>query len=303
MSLPEDPNLPTGLTSTPPPVADTLVSFPETNILLVRLNRPKALNAITFSQHFALERLWEWYDDQPSLRCAVIVGTGRAFSVGADLKEWHDINDPKRHAQGHDASSRPEQRHNRTELHLPRSGFGGLSNRSGKKPVIAAVNGICFGGGMEMVINCDMVIAAASAKFALPEVTVGVVALAGCLPRLVRSVGRQRATEMALTGKPYTAEEMKVWGLVNEAVKDSEGGEAVLEKSIEWARCIARNSPDAVIVSREALKLGGEPVGPELGTDMLFKGWYGRIDKGENMVEGIKSFLEKRKPVWKDSEL
>lgn len=92
------------------------------------------------------------------------LGTGRAFGVGADLKEWHDTNDPKRHAQSHDASSQPKQLHNRTDLHLPRSGFGGLSNRSGKKPVIAAVNGICFGGGIEMVINCDMVIAAASAK-------------------------------------------------------------------------------------------------------------------------------------------
>ncbi|KAK6828436.1 carnitinyl-CoA dehydratase [Apiospora arundinis] len=153
---------------------------------------------------------------------------------------------------------------------------------------------------MEMAINCDMVIAASTARFSLPEVTIGVIALAGALPRLVRSVGRQRASEMALSGKQYTAAEMKEWGLVNEVVR--EGGD-VVKRALEWATRIAGNSPDAVVVSREGLKLGWEGVGPEMGTDMIIKGWYGRIEKGENMVEGVKSFNEKRKPLWKDSKL
>lgn len=270
-------------TTPPPPVLHTDVSFPAPHILLVTLNRPGQLNAIPRPQHFALERLWDWFDSEPSLRVAVITGTGRAFCAGADLKEWDGINK------------------NSTRREPARGGFGGMSNRAGMKPIIAAVNGICFGGGMEMAVNCDMIIASSDAKFALPEVTIGVIAVAGALPRLVRSVGRQRASEMALGGKSYMASEMKAWGLVNEVVDGD--ADMVLDKAMEWARRIAGNSPDAVIVSREGLKMGWEGIAPEVGTEMLMKGWYGRMDGGENMVEGVKSFVERRKPVWKDSKL
>ncbi|KAK8091213.1 hypothetical protein PG994_000718 [Apiospora phragmitis] len=298
--------LPAGLASPPPPVPDTLVSFPAPHVLLVTLNRPKQLNCIPRPQHFALERLWDWYDAEPTLRCAVITGTGRAFCAGADLKEWNAINtrttttgqSAAEPATGNSPSGAPSQ----AAITAPhaRGGFGGMSNRGGAKPILAAANGICFGGGMEMAINCDMVIASASARFALPEVTIGVIALAGALPRLGRSVGRQRASEMALSGKSYTAAEMREWGLVNEVVFE---GADVVAKALEWAAKIAGNSPDAVIVSREGLKLGWEGVGPEMGTDMLIKGWYGRIESGKNMIEGVRSFNEKRKPVWKDSKL
>ncbi|KAI8960813.1 ClpP/crotonase-like domain-containing protein [Daldinia sp. FL1419] len=283
----------TPLTTQPPTVPDTLVSFPSPHILLVTLNRPQHLNAIPRPQHFALERLWEWYDGQPSLRCAVITGSGRAFCAGADLKEWNSIN------AGTPAPSDDQDLLQRRRF--PRGGFGGMSNRGGLKPIIAAVNGICFGGGMEMAINCDLIVAAASASFSLPEVTIGVIALAGALPRLGRTVGRQRAAEMALSGKRYSAKEMQAWGLVNEVVEGD--GKVVLDKAVEWAQRIAGNSPDAVIVSREGLKLAWEGVSPEQGTDILLKGWYGRIEKGENAVEGVKSFVERRKPVWKDSKL
>lgn len=154
---------------------------------------------------------------------------------------------------------------------------------------------------MEMAVNCDLVVAAARATFGLPEVAIGVIALAGALPRLARSVGRQRAAEMALAGRrDYGAEEMRAWGLVNEVV--AEGGD-VVEAALGWAGRIAANSPDAVIVSREGLKLGWEGVGPQQGTDIIMKGWYARIEQGENFVEGVRSFNERRKPVWKDSKL
>lgn len=185
-------------------------------------------------------------------------------------------------------------------LRFPPGGFGGMSNRGGLKPIIGAVNGICFGGGMEMAINCDLIVAAREALFALPEVTIGVIALAGALPRLVRSVGRQRAAEMALSGKRYSAKEMLDWGLVNEVVEEQG---KVLDKALEWAERIAGNSPDAVIVTREGLKLGWEGVGPEQGTDLLLKGWFGKIEGGDNMNEGVRSFNERRKPIWKDSKL
>jgi enoyl-CoA hydratase/carnithine racemase len=282
-----------------------VVSFPEDypHVLLVTLNRPDALNAIPRPQHYALERLWDWFDDEPSLRVAVVTGTGRAFSAGADLKEWDGINNDAATATGAVAGTAPANRGR-----FPRSGFGGLSNRGGLKPILAAINGLCYGGGMEMAINCDMVIAASNATFSLPEVTIGVIALAGALPRLIRSVGKQRATEMALSGKRYTAAEMKDWGLVNEVVPESAAPNGsnrtlVLEKTLEWAARIAGNSPDAVIVSREGLKLGWEGIDAEKGVEILMKGWYGKLEKGDNMKEGVRSFVERRKPKWVDSKL
>ncbi|KAI1804232.1 enoyl-CoA hydratase/carnithine racemase [Daldinia bambusicola] len=301
------------ITTQPPAVPDTIISFPRPHVLLVTLNRPKQLNAIPRPQHFALERLWDWYDAEPALRCAVITGSGRAFCAGADLKEWDTLNSSSSSSSSPDspenakASSAEEESNLPQTKRFPLGGFGGMSNRGGLKPIVAAVNGICFGGGMEMAINCDLVIADASASFSLPEVTIGVIALAGALPRLVRSVGRQRAAEMALSGKKYGAREMLSWGLVNEVVEGSggkdDGSKAVLEKALDWAQRIAGNSPDAVIVSREGLKLGWESVGPEQGTGILLKGWYGRIEKGQNAVEGVRSFVERRKPVWKNSKL
>ncbi|KAI3337905.1 enoyl-hydratase [Ustulina deusta] len=282
-------HLPPTLSSPPPPVPNVVVTFPVQHILLVTLNRPTQLNAIPRPQHFALDNLWTWYDGEPSLRCAVITGSGRAFCAGQDLKEWNESNKAPSASRDNTSSSR-----------MPPGGFGGLSNRGGKKPVVAAVNGVCFGGGMEMAINCDLVIATEKATFGLPEVTIGVIALAGALPRLVRSVGRQRASEMALAGKSYSATEMLGWGLVNEVTKD---GEDVVAAALKWAARIAGNSPDAVIVSREGLKLGWEGVGPQQGTDLITKGWYARIEEGENFVEGIRSFSERRKPAWKDSKL
>ncbi|KAI1201763.1 enoyl-hydratase [Nemania serpens] len=290
--------LPASLTSPPPPVPNVIVTFPGPHLLLVTLNRPKALNAIPRPQHFALEKLWEWYDAEPSLRCAVITGAGRAFCAGQDLKEWNDLNASAASSSSASSSSSPRAARTR----MPPGGFGGLSNRGGAKPVIAAVNGICFGGGMEMAINCDLVVAAAGAQFGLPEVTIGVIALAGALPRLVRSVGRQRAAEMALAGKSYSAAEMAGWGLVNEVVGDGDGGD-VVAAALAWAARIAANSPDAVIVSREGLKLGWEGVGPQQATDLITNGLFARIEDGENFVEGVKSFNERRKPVWKDSKL
>lgn len=181
------------------------------------------------------------------------------------------------------------------------AGFGGLSNRSGKKPIIAAVNGLCLGGGMEMVINCDIVIASSNARFGLPEVKVGVIAVAGALPRLVRTVGKQRAAEMALLGRNrYSAEQMERWGVVNFVVS---GEQALVEEAVKLAEEIASNSPDAVLTSKEGLRLGWEGMGPEKATAVLEMGMYRKLEKGENMKEGVASFVEKRKPVWKDSKL
>lgn len=180
----------------------------------------------------------------------------------------------------------------------PRSGFGGLSRRVGKKPIIAAVNGACLGGGCEMAINCDLVLAAAGAVFGLPEVHVGVVAMAGALPRLSRTVGRQRAMEMALTGRTVGAEEAWRWGLVNTVVT---GG--VVQEAVQLAKVIVGNSPDSVIVTKAGIEQGWMDGGVEQGTERLVRGLYHDMDAGDNMKEGINAFVQKRRPKWVDSKL
>lgn len=150
-----------------------------------------------------------------------------------------------------------------------------------------------------MIINADIVVADEGVQFGLPEVKIGVVALAGALTRLTRTVGRQRAMEMALTGRSLGAEEAREWGLVNKVVKKG----TCVNEAVKIAEVISGNSPDSVIVSREGIKMGWEGVGAEEGTRLLAENWYSRMDKGDNMKEGVKSFVEKRKPRWVPSKL
>ena len=180
------------------------------------------------------------------------------------------------------------------------SGFAGLSRRRGLKPIIAAVNGLAYGGGCEMIVNCDIVLASHNAAFALPEAKRGVIALAGALPRITRIIGRMRAMEMALTGRTVPAAEAKEWGLCN-AVCGME--ENVVDVAIKWAEEICANSPDSVIVSKEGIELGWEGIGVEEGSQRLIDGMFKRMEAGENMKEGIKAFVEKRKPRWAASRL
>ncbi|KAL8769745.1 MAG: hypothetical protein Q9209_004361 [Squamulea sp. 1 TL-2023] len=289
----------------PQPSSQTLLTFPTPQIILVTLNRPTSLNCISTTQHHELASLWEWLDTEPSLRCGIITGAGnKSFCAGADLREWNESN-----STGRKRSS-------------PISGFGGLSNRSrGKKPVIAAVNGLCLGGGFEMVINTDLVIAASSAVFGLPEVKIGVVAMAGALPRLARTVGRQRAMECVLMGKQYKAVEIKEWGIVNEVVEDDyDGGKGgkgaeervdmvgeykgVVKRAIEVAETIAENSPDSVIMSKYGLEVGWAGISVEEGAANVMRLMRDEgVDGGENMKEGVRAFVERRRPEWVHSKL
>ncbi|MCJ1358850.1 MAG: hypothetical protein MMC33_008850 [Icmadophila ericetorum] len=270
--------------SPPPSTSFTKISFPKPHVLLVVLSRPKSLNCINSAGHRELDEIWKWLDNEPSMRVGIVTGEGRAFCAGADLKELSEWN--TNNATG------------RSRGFLP-SGFGALSTRTGKKPIIAAVNGICFGGGMEIAINLDIVLASPQATFGLPEVKRGVVAVAGALPRLVRTVGKQRAMEMALLGRAYSAEEMLAWGLVNKVVP----ADSLIEEAVQWATEIASNSPDSVIVSREGVKIGWESLSAQAGTEMLAQTWFSRINQGENMKEGVRAFVEKRAPRWRDSKL
>lgn len=177
--------------------------------------------------------------------------------------------------------------------------FKPLSRRLGKKPVIAAVNGMAVGGGCEFVVNCDLVVASEDAVFALPEVKRGVAAIGGALPRLIRTVGLQRVSEMAMTGRNVSAQEFERWGVVNLVVPK----EKVVEDATRLAEAIARNSPDAIICTRAGIRQGWESASVERAVEVTLEREWAELQRGENIVEGLRAFGEKRSPVWKGSRL
>ncbi|KAF9895286.1 hypothetical protein FE257_000190 [Aspergillus nanangensis] len=264
-----------------PPVSDCLVSFPTAHILLLTLNRPEKRNSIPLATSADIQRLWEWFDNEPTLHVAIITGTGDSFCSGADLKEWNELN-----ARG-------------IENKMTAPGLAGLPRRRGGKPIIAAVNGHCLGGGFEMVVNCDIVLASETATFGLPEVKRGIAAVAGSLPRLVRVIGKQRAAEMALSGLTFSAERLERWGLVNRVVRP----ETLVDAAVEIASAISSNSPDSIRVTMEGLHYGWEIASVEGGSEKLVEDWYARLMGGENFHEGVRAFVEKRKPQWRPCRL
>jgi enoyl-CoA hydratase/carnithine racemase len=242
------------------------------------MNRPQKLNAMNAHANTEFSRVWPWFDNEPNLSVAIITGAGRAFCAGADLQ----VGAPKA------GSSTKEDSQSKM-----------LTRRMGKKPVIAAVNGLAHGGGFEMVINCDLVIAAKTAEFCLPEVKRGLIPFAGCLPRLIRTVGLQRAMEAALTGRRISAQEACTWGVVNKVVP----AEDVVKEAIVYATAIARNSPDAVIAAYSGVRQGWIDADVEDAVQNTIDGPWAKLQAGENIVEGVRAFQEKREPIWKVSKL
>jgi enoyl-CoA hydratase/carnithine racemase len=179
-------------------------------------------------------------------------------------------------------------------------GLAGLPRRNGKKPIIAAVNGITMGGGFEMVANCDLVVASTSAIFALPEAKRGIAPVAGCLPRLTRTLGLQRCTDLALTGRSVDARTLYDWGLVTRLV---EAPADVVDAAVKVADEMCANSPDSLIVGRKGIRLSWESGNAEEAVSILADEWYPRLVGGANFAEGIKAFSEKRRPQWVNSKL
>lgn len=179
-------------------------------------------------------------------------------------------------------------------------GLAGLPRRTGKKPIIAAVNGICMGGGFEMVANCDLVLASSSAVFSLPEVKRGIVPVAGCLPRLTRTIGLQRTMDLVLTGRNVSATTLHEWGLVSQVVDSSAD---VVRAALDVAKLMCQNSPDALIVGRLGVRMSWEAGSVEDTVSDLADQWYPRLVRGPNFAEGIQAFVEKRSPSWRNSKL
>lgn len=179
-------------------------------------------------------------------------------------------------------------------------GLAGLPRRRGKKPIIAAVNGLCMGGGFEMVANCDLVVASRSAVFSLPEAKRGIAPVAGCLPRLARTLGLQRTMDLVLTGRSVPADTLHEWGLVSHIVDPSED---VAKVAVRIAQDMCKNSPDSLIVARLGVRMSWEAGSVEETVAELADQWYPRLVKGRNFKEGIQAFVEKRQPRWENSKL
>ncbi|GLB45943.1 putative enoyl-CoA hydratase isomerase family protein [Lyophyllum shimeji] len=269
----------------PPAHSEELkVEFPAEHVLLLTLNRPKSLNAMTPRMGEDLRNVLDWFETEPHLWVVIVTGAGRIFCAGADLKAWN--NDQQQ-------NKTDEQERVAADVH----GFGSLSRRQSLKPIIAAVPGGAYGGGMEILLNCDIVVAAEGAKFALPEVKRGVVAIQGGIPRLARISGHQLASELLLLGRTIdAAEAQNRFGFVNQVVPPSK----VLSAALDIAKQIVANSPDAVQSTKEGLlisqKLGfHETLLADVGSPAST-----RVYKGDNIKEGLKAFNEKRSPAWRN---
>lgn len=272
----------------PPKITSCILSYPAPYVLLVTINREKAMNSIPFAGHWEMEQVFQWFDKEPNLRVAIVTGAGKkAFCAGQDLIELGKLR------------SSPVKPSPALMRHPP-GGFAGISRRSGKKPIIAAVNGLALGGGFEIVLNCDMVVASPTATFGLPEALRGIYAAAGGPARLVRNVGLPIASEIALTGRQLTAQEARDLHLVN---KISPSPDTVVDEAIKLANGIANISPDAAIVTRASLREAWETSSVERATELVHQRFNEALLQSENAKEGLAAFAQKRKPQWRPSKL
>jgi len=254
---------------------ETLLVERRGRVLEVTINRPEQRNSISAQAHLDLDAVFNAYEADPDLWVAILTGAGdKAFCAGADLKN----------AAG-------------GGMAIPLSGFAGLVARRRTKPLIAAVNGIAFGGGLESSFSCDMIVADPAARFGLTEVKVGLVAAAGGAIRLPRQIPRKIALEMLLTGRHMTAQEAERWGLVN---RISAPGDA-LGEARAFAAEIASVSPTSVRLTMQIVQEGDqEPDDIKATAATLHSTAIDDLSISEDMVEGLSAFAQKRQPVWKN---
>lgn len=242
-------------------------------IVLLRMNRPEALNALNMDTRKELVGYFRALSEDNGVRCIVITGNEKAFVAGADLKEMANKSTAEMALSG-------ARRMWRVVADCPH-------------PVIAAVNGFAFGGGCELAMHADIIIAGESAKFGQPEVKVGIMPGGGATQRLVRAVGKFRAMMMMLTGDPVSAKEALEMGLASEVVGDDQ----VLERSLEVARKITKMPPLAIRQIKEVVLAGGDS-SLDAGLTLERKAFDILFDT-EDQKEGMRAFIEKRKPEFK----
>ncbi len=245
-------------------------------ITVITLNRPEVMNALHSPMHFEMDEALNAFAADPDQWVGVITGAGeRAFSAGNDLK-WQATGG---------------------EMKSPPSGFAGLTSRFDlTKPLIAAVNGVAMGGGFEIALACDLIVASSAAIFALPEPRVGLAALAGGLHRLPRAIGVKRAMSMILTGGRVSAAEGETLGFVNEVVAPDE----LMAAAKRWAGLIGECSPMSIRASKAAVMRGLDE--PTLEAAIRGQNRYEPVSalfRSEDFVEGPLAFSQKRAPQWK----
>ena len=244
-------------------------------IATVTINRPARMNALHPPANLELHDIWNDFQNDPEVWIGILTGSGdRAFSAGNDLKYTAE--------------------HGLGGVRVGESGFGGLAKRADCwKPIIAAVNGFALGGGFEMALACDLIIAADHARLGLPEPRVGLMAGAGGVHRLPRMMPQKIAMGYILTGRHMTAQEAHRWGIVNEVVPLAD----LMPTVDRWAQDILEGAPLSIRASKQAAMMGlGRPLDIALNLE------YSQsiaMRRSEDIVEGPKAFAEKRKPNWK----
>ena len=244
----------------------------EGRLTIVTLTRPERLNAIHPPASRELAGVFDEFAKDPEQWVAIVTGAGRGFCAGIDLK-YHVERDGWVATPG---------------------GFGGLTSRFNlTKPIIAAVNGVAMGGGFEIALACDLIIAAENAIFALPEPRVGLAALGGGLNRLARQIGAKRALGIILTGRHVSAAEGKELGFVNDVVP----AEKIMEAARDWAGQILEGAPLSVQCSKDVVYRSLDCASLQESMEQH----YDSVDtmvNSQDFIEGTKAFAEKRSPNW-----
>eukprot|EP00440_Ansanella_granifera_P074542 gb/GFBE01080895.1/.p1 GENE.gb/GFBE01080895.1/~~gb/GFBE01080895.1/.p1 ORF type:complete len:290 (+),score=85.25 gb/GFBE01080895.1/:1-870(+) len=246
----------------------------DSGVAVLTLNRPKALNALSDGLMRALAEKLQQVDSDSSLKAAVVTGTGKAFAAGADIKEMN---------------SREGYSDVRADNMLAH--WSAVS--STRKPIVAAVGGFALGGGCELAMACDIIIASEDAKFGQPEIKLGTIPGVGGTQRLIRAVGKSKAMELILTGDMMTAEQAEKAGLVSRVVPAG----AALEEAVKVAEKIASFSTPVVQLAKECVNAADETT---LAEGLRFERHLFHATWGlEDRREGFQAFAEKRQPTWK----
>ena len=249
-----------------------ILTSTEDQIGIVTLNRPTVLNALSHDLMDELVKALEEFDRDENIRVIILTGSERAFAAGADIKEMSDET---------------------TISIMNKDRFATWDRvRCIKKPIIAAVSGFALGGGCELVMTCDMIVASETAQFGQPEINIGVIPGAGGTQRLTRVVGKHKAMEIILTGRSITAQEAHAMGLVNRIAPV----ELYLDEAKALAKEIAKKSPVAVKLAKEAILKSFDGSLVE-GLEFERKNFY-MLFSSEDQKEGMRAFLEKRQATF-----
>jgi enoyl-CoA hydratase/carnithine racemase len=246
---------------------------PAQGVVLLRINRPEAKNALNREVRASLAERFQTLGADSEVRAIVITGNAEAFAAGADIRDVAD-------AGAIEMMNRPNEHQWRAISSCP-------------KPIIAAVNGYALGGGCELAMHCDIIVAGEGASFGQPEVKIGILPGAGGTQRLTRAVGKFKAMKMVLLGDPVSAREAEAMGLVSELVPDDQ----VLERALAIAKKISYLPPLAVRQIKEVL-LAGQDASLETAL-MLERKSFQLLFASEDQKEGMRAFLEKRRPTYK----